>query len=335
MDSTAASSAVVHFDGRPSKRGVGAIDHGSDSDGDIPSKLAEMFAAQNTTIAETNAKLQADVSAGVTKLVEKRVSKVEHAHQELATKVDTLENSQLGLAAEVGILKEAQAKFAADFRVARREAVEREEIESDKFDRPPNPEFLRLSTQKVVSLAEVSKAFGPWLTDVCEFRPDEWKIVAGTPKGKGFNLKFLQVPLTNARMVGTCMSNLKDDEGEFRTFEAKVADGSTTSIRINRDENERGRTQRRMAAVALKAIKDLYPLAANVHIRRDNKKGKVSVFVGSEGICTMDPTSGEVGRGFFLWNNPRLAEEGFDKEAILDKALLLLERPEDNIQWCL
>ena len=130
MSSTSnnAALAVLHFDGRPPKRGVGAIEPASDSDGDIPSKLAEMFATQNTTIAETNAKLQADVLAGVIKMVDKRVSKVEHAHHELENKVDSLEGSHLGLAAEVGILKEAQAKFAADFRLARREAVEREEI---------------------------------------------------------------------------------------------------------------------------------------------------------------------------------------------------------------
>ena len=96
------STDIVHFDGRPPKRGVGAIEQGSDSDGDIPSKLAEMFEAQNNTIAETNAKLQADVIANVKNLVDQRVSKVELAHQELVTKVDTLEHSQLGFAAELG-----------------------------------------------------------------------------------------------------------------------------------------------------------------------------------------------------------------------------------------
>ena len=333
---------VVHFDGRTTsgdtraaKRGVGAMEQASDSDGDIPSKLAGMFAAQNVANAATAAKLQQDVLAGVQELVDKKIEKVQKQQNQLAEKVDGLEQDHLGLAAQVGELQAIQTKMADEFRLARRESIEREEVASDRFDRPASQEFIRISSRKVVSVEAVSGALAPWLADTCHFRGDEWKLIVGQVPGKQFVLKFLQVPLSNARMVSTAMSSLKDEEGVYRIFEATAADGSKNQLRIDRDENERSRTQRRMGAVLLKAIEKVGPKPVDLRIRRDHRKGMLSIFGGGDGICTMVPTSTQVTRDYFKWNNPALMELGLDKSALLDEALALLERPEDNIQWCL
>ncbi len=59
------------------------------------------------------------------------------------------------------------------------------------------------------------------------------------------------------------------------------------------------------------------------------------IFAGKLPICTMLPTSAEIVPTFYGWNNRAVAEHEIDKAAVLARAMALLERPEDNVQWSL
>ena len=80
-----------------------------------------------------------------------------------------------------------------------------------------------------------------------------------------------------------------------------------------------------MAAVLKKAIIASYPDRQDVHVRRDLRKGRVSVFVGRTAVATMDPTNAEVTPEFFLWDHENLDILKFNKELLRDKAIELLE----------
>ena len=220
------------------------------------------------------------------------------------------------------------------YKLAKETSIQREHVLSDKFDRPPNLEILRISTRKAVTNAAISDAIAPWLSEHVGINAEEWKVVAGNPPGKGFYVHFLQVPHVNARYVDSAMSKLKDDAGTWREFMAKAPDASNNKLRVEKDENPRARTQRRMAAVMLKTLLDDNKELENVHIRRNPRKCMVSIFAGDLGVCTMEPTSAEVAKEFFLWNPEAIDKLVLDKEELLDKTMLLLGRPEERIEWC-
>ena len=126
---------------------------------------------------------------------------------------------------------------------------------NDSFDRPANLEIVRASARQFVTVDAVRTSLTPWMHTTVDLDPESWKVVAGTPVGKGFAIKFLLSPIQNARAVNAAMGKLKDDEGEYRVFNAKAADGSEVKLRLDRDENNRARTMRRMAMSMVTALK--------------------------------------------------------------------------------
>ena len=233
--------------------------------------------------------------------------------------------------------------------MANQQSVTREQVQSDKFDRPANNEIVRVSSKKFVSCISVEEALAPWLGAVCGFEPGSFKISGGGRNGgRDFTIQFNLNPLANARRVDTCMSKLKDPEtGEFKEFKAKLVGGGEETIRIDRDENSRSRTQRRMGAVMLAVLKEAHPELDNLHTRKDYKKSRVSIFNGQTGLVSMFPVSPNIEAGSFLWNPEGVVDssEGtvssddtrisISKSAIIKETLRKLERPEDRIQWSL
>jgi len=111
--------------------------------------------------------------------------------------------------------------------------------------------------------------------------------------------------------------------------------GAEHPLRVDRDENSKTRTQRKMAACLIKVVSERHPDFKDLHIRRDYKKGRVSLFVGSEGLCTMVPKSSEITRDAFFWDLETVKTLKVDREELITLTMPLFERPEDNIQWCL
>ncbi len=72
-----------------------------------------------------------------------------------------------------------------------------------------------------------------------------------------------------------------------------------------------------------------------IHVRRDFKKGRNSLFLGGDGLCTMSPASPNITRESFLWNLPTLETYEIDKTALLDAVMPMFDRPEDTIEWSL
>jgi hypothetical protein len=92
-----------------------------------------------------------------------------------------------------------------------------------------------------------------------------------------------------------------------------------------------------MAACLIKTLIAEYPALAdkNVHKRTDYKKGRVSVFVGASGLCTMAPNSSEITREAFRWDLDTVDKLEIDRQDLITKTMPMFERPEDSIQWCL
>ena len=87
-------------------------------------------------------------------------------------------------------------------------------------------------------------------------------------------------------------------------------------------------------AVMVKALETNSTLA-KIHIRRDNKRGRVTVFAGDDAIATCVPESVDVQAKYYLWNPEALTSLELDKAALVAKAMELIKRPEDSVQWCL
>ncbi len=319
----------------PCKRGVGAVSQAPLLEGDITEIMQKNFREQEQATSIMVSNLLSAHTASSQQTMSAIVERSEQRYREQqginANVQGQLDHSRKRLDDLEGRIPQLEAALA----LANQTAVSREDVASLKFDRPPNLEILRVSAKKTVTQTAVADALHPWLQEVCRFSDEQWKIVPSVPPGRAFTLKFLSNPVSNADMVSRTMGCMRDDTGAFRKFSCNRPDGSSESLRIDRDESDKMRTQRRMAAVCAKAIGELAPSLEDVHTRKDHKMGRTTIFAGKLPICTMRPTSAEILPNFFAWNNPTVLEQGIDKPAILARAMALLERPEDTVQWSL
>ena len=90
----------------------------------------------------------------------------------------------------------------------------------------------------------------------------------------------------------------------------------------------------------LKTIAELAEGTEDLHIRKDPRMSRVTIFAGKTAVCSMAPESREVQSKFFLWNlelvkgnRISIGEATFSKEEAVEKATRLLDRPEDAVQW--
>jgi len=204
-----------------------------------------------------------------------------------------------------------------------------QDVQSDSFDRPANLSVLKVNANRYISKRAVEDALAPWLAEV-KITQDQWELEGKSPQGRFFTVKFNLNPLSAARATQDALGNLRDSGGEWRCIEAKLVNEQTEKLHIGADENEKARTKRRMAACVKKAIGELYKLD-NVHF----KPYKEAVYADKTGICFLNPTSKDVTRDMFLWNNEALPELHINKHALLDKIMQLLERPGRSIPWSL
>ena len=132
------------------------------------------------------------------------------------------------------------------------------------------------------------------------------------------------------------MGCIKKEDGTYHEFMAVAADASANRIRLDRDENPKARTQRRMAAVFKGVVANKYPNIENVHFRRNQKLERTTVHVGGGAgtpLCTFVPTSDRIEPAFFLWNYAAVTQYEIDKEAIVESTMEQLDNPEESVEW--
>ena len=258
-----------------------------------------------------------------------------HEIKTVDSRVEALGSTQVEHGSKIKAMQEDMDKMAKQLEIATKSSMSRDDVVSDKFDRPSDLEIIRVSSKKYVNKAAMEKAITPWLVDICKIENGMFKFT-GADSGRDFTIRFQSNQLANARMVDSAMRKLKDDKGEFYKFSAIMPGGIGHPLRVDRDENPKSRTQRRMAACLIKVVSERHAdIKADVHIRKDYKKGTVSIFVGNDGLCTMVPKSTEVTRDAFYWDLETVKTLKVNREELIDLTMPLFTRREDNIEWCL
>ena len=268
-----------------------------------------------------------------------QLGKVVQDVRRVDARVDALEASHSALGSKVEHMEKNIESLQKQLVMAEQNSVSREQVDSDQFDSPANIEVLKISSKRFVPKSAVEAAIEPWMASTCDIERGMWKLCGGE-SGRDFTVRFQSTPLGNARNVNKCMGSIKKDDGSgnYHEFIAKRVDGTNESLRVDRDENSKSRTQRRMAACLLKVITKAHPELKNVHSRKDHKKGRVSIFVDespSIPLCTMSPETSSIKVGDFLWDNDVVAEKKMDKHALLAEVLPVFDRPEDRVKWSL
>ena len=86
------------------------------------------------------------------------MQRIEQTQQQTDERVDALETAASGLEHRCAKLEKSHTELTEKYRMAQKATIEREDVESDKFDRPVNLEVIRASARKTVSLAAVQSA---------------------------------------------------------------------------------------------------------------------------------------------------------------------------------
>ena len=303
---------------------------GDSSDEDLASKLGKHIDAQNKAMAANNKILLGEITG----IVEKRTQQLEKEQERAAERLDQL-NGRVGeleansnkSEAKIAELQHGQRRLQEQLRVANKNAITREDVESSVFDRPPNPEIIVVKSPKFAAKMEVENTITPWITGAGIAR-DLW-VLSGGVSGKRFIIKFLQNPLTNADLVSTCLRALKDEEGNWKVFKVLLPNKSQATLFIGGDENSKDTTQRRMAACVKKAVSELYPSVENVHYRY--RKGMV--FADKIGIAKLEPENSKPEVHHFFWNLAGLEKLGIIKADVLNKTMSLLQ--DEDVEWSL
>ena len=111
-----------------------------------------------------------------------RVSSVEH-------RTDLLEKTTSSNTDALTELSKRQKVLEQQLVMANKNAISREEVESDAFDRPPNREILKINTKRYVTKVSVQEAVEPWLA-ASGSGPDQYSLGGDSPNGKLFTIRF-------------------------------------------------------------------------------------------------------------------------------------------------
>jgi len=314
------------------------VEPSAGSSSDFTALLATHFSTQQermqTDLKASNDALMASVSHLMGKMGE-RVDNVENTTRVHTERLNSVDERLQHLTTRQNELAKANDLLSDTLNVARKQTIEREDMVSDAFNRPPDMEKVRVSATKFVTVQSVEAALGHFLGEVVGLKVGDWRLVVDGNNGRNFALRFAFLPLQNARTVNQIMGKLKKESGEYWKFQATAPNESLVDVRLDRDENSKTRTQRSMAAVIKKAIAEIAPETENVHQRRNQRLDRVTVYSNKVPICTCLPLDADVKREYFQWNYEALPELGLaeSKDQILAKAMALLEGPEEHIQW--
>ena len=274
--------------------------------------------------------------ADVGVLVDKKCAKLEHTAMQHEERIGATEDRQRLLEKRQDDLAREHKSLAEQLSIAKKQTFERADVESDNFDRPPNLEIIRITAKKALTTEAVKNSLAPWLNEVVGMDCESWKIVVANQSGKVFFLKFCFLPLQNSRAVNKAMGCIKNEDGSYRKFTAEAADSTVNCIRLDRDENPKSRTQRRMAAVFKGVVANKYPNIDSVNFRRNQKLERTTVYVGEGSgtpLCTFAPKSDTIEASYFLWNYDAVAEFKIDKDKVIEATIEQLDNPDESIEW--
>jgi sugar-specific transcriptional regulator TrmB len=293
------------------------------------SSLQDLLKKQQQQHMENMAQMSEIVSAQKSEL-DQRVQNVEGRVDTLEGRSTLLDTRVDGVDKEINALKQRSEFLEAQLKIANTSGTTREQLNSDQFDRPPCLEIIRINSSRYVTKRSVENTITPWLAET-GVTSEQFSLEGSAPNGKNFVVRFKLNTLSAARTVKEVLKTLKDEDGNWRKFNALLVNGQTESLHIGADVGAKARLQRRMGKVLQNAIAELYPNLEEVHYRAHFQ----SVYAAKVAICHMEPEGPIPGRNHMLWNHPGLAELELDKATLLDRTVQLLERPEDNIQWSL
>ena len=183
-------------------------------------------------------------------------------------------------------------------------------------------EIVVISCKQFVTVEAIKSSLVSFLESTVGIDSDNWYITRVSPLGKKFYLKFIFLPLGNARIAEKVFANLRTPEGEWREFLAPLVDGSRQKIRLDRHENPKERAMRAMGAMAKRAVLAAKPDLEDVHHRRDRRLDTVILYASSgRGIplCSMVPERSDIEANYFKWNYEGLEELQLSRDDLINR----------------
>ena len=247
-----------------------AEDIGSRLMGHVDSSIRALAAGVTSEVAT----VQHNVDTRLGNLSE-RISDVEH-------RAEVLQAATHGNTVAIAQLNVRQAELERQLLIANQTSVTRQEVDSNISDRPANPEIIRINARRYVTKLSVREAIEPWLHEV-GIKSDQYSLVGHAPNGKQFTIKFPLNPLSSARLAREALDGLRDEDGIWKKFQAKLVNGSLEQINIGGDENNKTRTIRRMSKAFKTAMGELHAEVEDVHYRAY----KEAIFFNNVGIANL------------------------------------------------
>ena len=142
---------------------------GGISDDDIKSLLAEHSKAHevanakllsdiHTQTSTANSKLLADVGV----LVDKKCAKLERTAKQHEERIGATEDRQRLLEKRQDDFAREHKSLAEQLSIAKTQIIERADVESDNFDRPPNLQMIRITAKKALTIEAGQKLSCSW-----------------------------------------------------------------------------------------------------------------------------------------------------------------------------
>ncbi len=132
-------------------------------DSDLSGMFQEHLERQQQSQAKSNEQLLGQVKA----YVDTKTHKLEQQILSTDSKVDAVATSHDKLHKQVQDIQKQQNDLEQKMHLANAKAISREDVQSNRFDRPANLEVIKVSAQKYTTSLAVTDAVAPWLGEDC------------------------------------------------------------------------------------------------------------------------------------------------------------------------
>ena len=150
---------------------------GTKLNGLVQKTMAEFADNVGRATEETKFELSERINA-----IESRVGRLEDQHAVLQASSSKHSN-------DIGNLLARTETLERQLVMANQSHVNREDVESVSFDRPPNKEIIKVTARKFVTKVSVREALEPWLLQA-GITPDQYSLVGHAPNGKKISIRF-------------------------------------------------------------------------------------------------------------------------------------------------
>ena len=212
--------------------------------------------------------------------------------------------------------------------------ISQSDLDADNFFRPPNLDFVQITSPKYVSLASVENAVKPYM-ETQQISAEVWSL-GGNPQGKRFFMQFVQNAFTSVKLAQQVVKRLHSSDGWKELFADTAKpnkDGNFEKVKlfIGPDQTPAQRS-------ILFMCKKFVDACAKVHTDSDfsywKQKGVVQVVLDGKkvNLAKMFPTSPNVDETMVRWEISTVGK--FNKAKILSVFKTLIIDPIDAAEWC-